>query len=267
MDTSLILAVADLSERYKHEYLDEQWCSKRQRLLSDWFDALKFFLEHVFYQGRNDSLSKRYCEKAWSVLESHFTGSSESRARSFTKAWDARWIPHEPIGKGSKPLAGPIAEALESERAGKRGDREMVMDTLRYIHGLPQLNVVRYSCDQVSHGGIPAHYEELQKIRQVGPKTASLYLRDLCFIYDLKPDPRDFVTTQPIDTWVRTISMRLGIITGSEVDLVVRERILEACRSAGVSPLDYNAGAWFLGKNSLTVALDQLASAGESKEF
>ena len=65
----------------------------------------------------------------------------------------------------------------------------------------------------------------------------------------------DFITCVPIDTHVRRTCERAGIrvdsvITPSndeESDLLLKNAIIDACKSLGVSPLLFDAGAWMLG--------------------
>ena len=39
---------------------------------------------------------------------------------------------------------------------------------------------------------------------------------------------------------------------------LAKTKILSECERVGVSPADYNAGAWYLGTHSLEVALQEL---------
>ena len=63
---------------------------------------------------------------------------------------------------------------------------------------------------------------------------------------------------QPIDTWVEQIALRLGLIQQGDEAGAVAEKIVSACRAAGVQPADFNAGAWYLGTHSLDIALASL---------
>ena len=57
---------------------------------------------------------------------------------------------------------------------------------------------------------------------------------------------------------VRAISAEVGIIDRTDTNAVARINILSECERAGVSPADYNAGAWYLGTHSLQIALEEL---------
>jgi len=257
MNTGVIRSVAALSGRYEREFL-ATWVAKKDQYRTDWLSALDFFLGHVFFQGRRDALSERYYLQTMGVLRDFFSLDPDEQRQRLDEAWNSSWIPHDQDWSGVIKDGNSLLGALAAAKAGKQRDLEMVLDTLRYIRGLPEWNVVTFSLDEVTSGRIGEHYEALRQIRQVGPKTASFYLRDLCSVYKLKTAGDGLLATQPIDTWVRTISKEVGIIDGTETQGVAKTKILSECERVGVSPADYNAGAWYLGTHSLEVALEGL---------
>lgn len=68
----------------------------------------------------------------------------------------------------------------------------------------------------------------------------------------------DLIFLQPIDTWVRKVAFKVGIIDNNEKDLLVREKIVKACLDLNVSTVKFNQGAWFLGSNSFDIVLENL---------
>jgi hypothetical protein len=88
----------------------------------------------------------------------------------------------------------------------------------------------------------------ISSIRGVGPKIASLYLRDIAHLSELDENQiKDQFYLQPMDTW---LDQTLSIIAGNEVHdkLENKQRtIVELCHRAGCSPIAFNQGAWVLG--------------------
>jgi len=170
-DTILLKQIAALAQRYSDEILSE-WGRWRDLYRKNWFEAFDFFLAHVYYQGRSDTLSDRYYENAIEALRRHF-GDGAGSQRRLREAWRAKWIPHDPDWHVYAGARNPIWKALTVANAGKHRDREMVVDTLRYIYGLVNHNVVTHSLREVQAGRILTHQAELQSIWQIGPKTSS----------------------------------------------------------------------------------------------
>jgi hypothetical protein len=69
----------------------------------------------------------------------------------------------------------------------------------------------------------------------------------------------DLIFSQPIDTWVRKVALKVSIIDkNNEDDSIVREKIVKACLDLNVSTIKFNQGAWFLGHNSFDIVLENL---------
>ena len=91
--------------------------------------------------------------------------------------------------------------------------------------------------------------------------SASLYLRDIVLLYDLQKflaiETQKYL--QPIDTWVRQVAERLGIIGKNDKDpIAIAEKIVAQCRNHSVCPLLFNAGAWYVGARSFELLLESL---------
>ncbi|HSR69780.1 MAG TPA: hypothetical protein VLU25_17755 [Acidobacteriota bacterium] len=254
-----VRAIAGLEGRYRSEFLDSS--PGRLALLDqDWLAGLLFFLEHVYPQGRNDDLSMRYYKSAENVICKWFRP-VESKAEDAIKACaKQQWLPTRASWWTDGSFSSPLTKALSRENAGKRRDIEMVVDSLRFVLTLPDRNLVRFSRSEVRAGRVTEHYKLLQELRQVGPKTASLYLRDLCTLYSLTPDPEQLVSILPVDTWVRQVCEWLGVVSADDTESLVRERIVDLCEAASVSPAEFNCGAWYLGRGSFRLCLELLAT-------
>ncbi len=94
-------------------------------------------------------------------------------------------------------------------------------------------------------------FVRLVSVRGIGPKVASLLLRDIVYLFDLEEriDPVDRLYVQPIDKWIRLLAPR--IICEPDVDLmadwVLAGKFSKYCRRAGVSPARANMGSSYLG--------------------
>ena len=252
----LLKQIAALAQRYKDEFLSE-WGRRRELYLKNWFEAFDFFLTHVYYQGRRDTLSTQYYENAVKALRRHF-GDGTGSQRRLHEAWKAKWIPHDPDWHVYADAGNPLWKALTVANAGKRGDREIVVDTLRYIRSLVNHNIVTHSLREIRAGRICKHQADLQSIYQIGPKTSSFYLRDICSLYDLDPGATGAEAVQPIDTWVWQICEEVGIAADGDDLPSVRRKLLAACKSAGVPASAFNTGAWYMGTHSREIAIEFL---------
>lgn len=137
----------------------------------------------------------------------------------------------------------------------------MVISILEFISKLDKRNIVEHSISKIKSGETKEHFYELQNIVSIGPKITSFYLRDLICMYSLDKfiSEEDLVFLQPIDTWVRKVAHKVGIIDNlAEDDGTVREKIVKTCSGLNVSTIKFNQGAWFLGYNSFDIILENL---------
>ncbi|MFH1376134.1 MAG: hypothetical protein ABIH25_00705 [Candidatus Woesearchaeota archaeon] len=103
-------------------------------------------------------------------------------------------------------------------------------------------------------------YDSLIKIKYIGNKIATLYLRELCWLFDIKPN--DYTLIFPIDTWVRQIINRLNILESSEEkfnDSEIQKKTIDFCLKNNINPMKFNAGIWYIGKNSLNIVLEEIS--------
>ena len=121
-----------------------------------------------------------------------------------------------------------------------------------------QLILVNYQLNQIQNNKVPDLFKSLDKIRSVGVKTASLYIRDTVAFYGLETPTFVYDKySQPIDTWVRQVCKKLNIVARNDNELV--EKIVQACKAAGVSPIKFNQGLWYLGSHSLELIFQGFA--------
>lgn len=263
--TTPLKLIECFGNRYIKEHIET--LQKRQNdFKKDWFQALSdFFLSHVYYQGRNDDLSWRYCNAAKKALMTYFEVDAPTQINNYNNAWNNKTIPHDPDWTIWKEDDNELLAILEKEKAGKSRDIEMVIDALRFIHDCPSYNIVLYSIEKIEQGKIKEVYSEIDKIWQVGQKTTSFYLRDLVFCYGLQVEAADYFTIQPIDTWVKQVAVKIGICEENEVNSTVLDKFLKKCSKEKVDPKKVNAGAWYLGANAFDILLDNICNSKDIK--
>jgi hypothetical protein len=223
-----------------------RWEGQQPLLLGDWRSAYGFFMGRAAYQGRRDDLSQRVEEGALGTLAEFWADGSLDLERN----------------RGA--IEQRLGERIGLGKVGKGRDIVMIMDSLDFIYRLPGRNIVAYSIDQVRTGQTVAHYRELQRsenargITQVGPKIAAFYLRDLVSLFDLEGaiDPASAACLQPVDTWVRQVAEKIGIVGSRAGDDEVRGAIVALCSESGYSAVLFNQGVWYLATHALDLLLD-----------
>jgi len=224
-----IKKVGEYGQRYKEEFLAND-IENRSRLLGDWHDGLDFFFRKSFYRGRKDEISDVFRERALEVIQEF---DLRKNIRKF---------------KSSE-----FEKLLQEHGVNNNVDRRMVCQTTELVKDKGGLNIVSYSVDQIEKGQVSKVYNELCEIYGVADKIATFFLRDLAIIFELeeKIGQQDYIYFQPIDTWVRQVAERLKIIDMKENNTsTIKDKIIEATLGEKVSPLLFNAGAWYIGKHS-----------------
>lgn len=248
---SLFKAIVANGERYRKEFLAGYVPKK---LIDDWWEAFKLFLNRICMQGRRDSISKKVYERAVDVLAQL---KDESNVR---KASQNDW----------KDIQSQLSGKIGKGKVGKGRDIEMIISALQFVDRLTEYgrNIVAFSVAEIKAGKICQHYFGLQKsssgrgILQVGPKVAAFYLRDVVTIFNLENhvSPEAVFTLQPIDTWVRQIAEELNFIDKSMSPKDAQKIITIKCREKNISAIAFNQGAWYTGFNSLPLLIEQLSN-------
>jgi len=229
--------IESFGDVFKKEYRS-QW--KKEELINDWKLSLKFFFDHSFMRGRRDSLSIRFKDKSIEVLE-----------RTFFK--DQNY-----------PFDN-LKEELKQNEVNNGADRIMVLDTLKFIKNLSDYNITNYVVKQLKENEEEI-YNELKDIRFIGDKIATLYFREICWMFDIKI--KNPILIFPIDTWVKQIINRLKILDDKILSLEelkkikdskVKEKAIEVCLQNDIDPIKFNAGVWYIGTHSLEILLNNLS--------
>lgn len=260
MNYQILRKIEGFSENYKALLTSETLAFKEagswDRIKQNWWFALLFFFDRTFYQGRSDLLSRRFERATVEALASSLIGSTSDEKLSSLIQYQ-HWLHHERWKDPDNPLWSALCQTYDiGERkrsgTGRERDREMVLDTLRFIvNNCEGYNMLEYSVKSIKNGNIEELSKKLHNIISIGDKIASFYLRDTVFVYELDNylKPEDYHYVMPIDTWVRQISNKIGI----EADA---KAMATACQQNGVSPIKFNQGAWYIGSHSLDVLLD-----------
>ena len=125
------------------------------------------------------------------------------------------------------------------------GEGASLRELLKYefIKNIDSHNIVAYSLKGINSGQTIIIFDELRKIFGIGPKLASLFLRDVCFVYKVEPVVREqLICLQPVDTWVMQVSIELGIpgcvkeinrnaVVEPIVDYCLKNKISPSCKS------------------------------------
>lgn len=111
-------------------------------------------------------------------------------------------------------------------------------------------NVTVYLKNKISES-LEEAFLELVAMGGIGPKVASLVLRDIAWLYDLESQipAQHRIYLQPVDRWVRRVAGCLWpeLDRQGVPDWVTAKRISEACAEHSVSGIHFNHGAWFFG--------------------
>lgn len=266
----------------------------KEVIMTDWWEALKFFLHHSFMRGRRDELSEAYYNFTIKVLDSI----RKSRAVDFFELWAfdyklaiTDFKKRKNIVKGNclsleyrdefhnylseinynilhhfiLPLYNQ--EKSQSEKVYINNDRDllMILDVLKFLvtkTNCEDYNIVKYSIDKIKSGEIVDLYDNLNHISYIGDKISTFYLRNLAFVFSMtnevsKLDKKDLKCFLPIDTWISQVCEKTGIIEKENMNnlQMVKENMIEKCNGI-VNPLFFNQGAWYLGANSFNMMFE-----------
>ena len=213
-------------------------------------NAFDMFPGTFFFHGRNDSLSEQYktiARKKFSVY-------------GIKKLINNPKFIEEPevIIIGNKPI----------KRALNKRDRKMFKEMLEKMDDIENNNFVTYAINKIKEGKFKELLTEIignpatkkKNIYGAGPKTTSLFLRDVVIIFDLEACIKedDYFMLFPIDTWVRKICKRLKLVRKNDNDKTIIQKIVRKCKELGIDPLLVNAGIWYVGKFSQEIAFNNL---------
>lgn len=285
--------IEKLGERYCTENLGK-W--NKQRLESDWWEALKFFFGHSFFRGRRDKLSNEYYYFTINALTEHFQITPENLDDSYQRVkrgkelFDSETVQRckdryrKGGGKGSftkdsnlkremtsnnkflQCLTSPKTAEVEWEnkrypverKLDNEEDIMMVLDTLKLISDENKMNIYKYLKQAIQSSKIKAIYGELTEMRAIGDKIATLIIRDIELLNPKIISPQECEYIFPVDVWVREVFRRLSPGSSKMKDNDIKQTFIKLCDASHIYPAKFAAGLWYLGSNSLHLALEYL---------
>ena len=290
-ENRLLGNIEKLGDRYCEEILLKDW--KRDELEMDWWVALDFFFGHSFMRGRRDELSNGYRYFTQDVLRKYFSVYSESLDKSYEMLKESEELfDIKPIlefksrmrkrgAKGSivknpnfveVTFENPLVKNLSNEKEvpvkwkgetnpktvclNNEEDIMMVLDVLKFISDERKANIYNYLKKSIQDNGAEKTGEQLKKIRAIGDKIASFIIRDIGLLNLQIIKPEEFKAAFPVDTWVKQVAKRVGY-EGEKIEDII-QYFIGRCNYFNIYPPKFAAGLWYLGFNSLDLAIECL---------
>lgn len=246
---NLVRQIARFYKNYELELLEEKIKDKNDYLKSP-KRALFFLLSYSFYQGRRDELSTIFEKRAKTALES-FLGNNNLLLYNSSRI----------IGKENLRIKYKgLYDLLKQNKVNKEGDRLMVVSLVNFIQFNDEKNILLFLIEKIKSKKIAEAYQNLDGIWSIGPKIASLILRDVVYVYELENylSAEDYYFLQPIDIWVHNLSKSIGLVDNNKIYRDEAKDITDKCFEFGVNPIHYNQGVWYVGANSLKILLENI---------
>ncbi|MCW5942936.1 MAG: hypothetical protein KIS66_11935 [Fimbriimonadaceae bacterium] len=101
-----------------------------------------------------------------------------------------------------------------------------------------------------TEGRVEPQFLRMVDVRGVGPKLASVFLRDVVYMFGLEDsvEPMDLLYIQPIDKWLRLIGPYIAAeVSEKTADWVLAGKLVKYTRRAEVSGIRFNMGATYFG--------------------
>ena len=207
MNVNTLKKIESFGDVFKKEY-HSNW--NKDELIKDWRLSLQFLYDHSFMRGRRDTLSTKFKNIAINVLR-------ETTFKDLN--YDLESLSHQLAEKG----------------VNNNADRIMVIESIKFIRKIKDNNITTYFVAKLKTNEKEA-YDEIRTIKYIGDKIATLYFRELCWMFEV--NVKDSKLIFPIDAWVKQIINRLGLLNG-EVwskeklknikDLEVKEKVIGVC--------------------------------------
>ncbi|MBS1714520.1 MAG: hypothetical protein JST30_09315 [Armatimonadetes bacterium] len=135
-----------------------------------------------------------------------------------------------------------------------RGPIQGMLELAQEIHRQdPELSLATWIVDGVEDDGrLEDRHMRIVDIRGVGPKSASTFVRDMVWLYDVEDDiePADRIFVQPVDRWLRLMVKFVVPEPGLDdpADWIVAGKVSKYTRRAGVSGIGFNMGTTYFGQ-------------------
>lgn len=236
----MIRSLSQLGNVYVSLYLENNRQAYPRRG-NHWIDGLGFFLKGYAFerQGTSPAYSKNACEALRNILRDNrrrVPGRVLSR-----ELWREFCLIGGYVGgRGANPKRNPLKPRIGRDVISICSG---LVDDSHNIFAFAQGALHSLEDDEVR----TAH-QQLCRIRGVGPKIASFFLRDVAIDSGLANALiASNIKLQPIDIWIRRIVSSLCNDIDGASDNDFAERVVDLAKDAGESPLLFNAGAWYFG--------------------
>lgn len=243
MNQDIKKKIITYSEKYYNDFLKPLEV-KKDSLLENPKEALNFFLDRVFYRGRRDDISEKVRDQVKLVIEEF-----EKDKGDFNALFDSqnhgelRQILSSHIGRG---------------KVGGGLDIDLIISLLEFSARVKGNNLISYLKENFQRGKVKKLFQELNKIKGIGPRTSSHILRDFSVLFELdeKLDVDDYVVLQPLGRWVERVGYILGLYDLKEINKMSKEKKEKRIRESIVyycilcekfSPPRFNQGMWYYG--------------------
>jgi hypothetical protein len=142
----------------------------------------------------------------------------------------------------------------KSNEQQNRGPVQGMLELAQEIHrNDPELSLATWVVEGVDQTGkLEPQHIRVVDIRGVGPKSASTFVRDMVWLYEVEEDvePADRIFVQPVDRWLRLVTKYVVPEPGLEdpADWIVAGKISKYTRRARVSGIAFNMGTTYFGQ-------------------
>jgi hypothetical protein len=144
-----------------------------------------------------------------------------------------------------------VLEADQKLRPVGPNKKMPTVKDLASLH-LEAKNLMSYARQNLKTNATRCHACIKSKVKGMGDKVTAFFLRDIAWVYGLEgkgslasADGAAYI--QPIDVRVRQVAECLWPDLRGNGWLIVARKIIEQCNKSGVSPIEFNQGAWYLG--------------------
>jgi len=170
---------------------------------SDPFDSLRFFLGEYAFERQGSS--RDFAAVAHEViLEASKKGKDFSSLKA-EKIWNTFTKKLNEVSVKPNHARNPLCP--QGTKYGNKGNtktvRQISVIELMLQEELSNVGIVSFAKEKLDSDQVKEAHKILNKINGVGPKIASLFLRDVAVMYDCKKISNNKKLLQPIDTWIR----------------------------------------------------------------
>jgi len=235
---------AGLAELFAARFLRPLW-RRYPAHNSDDFDALALFLDGYGFarQGARPDFNHAAVDVVKALRNQGQMLTDQSTPQ---KAWDMfrSCLQGQRLNPANSPLC-PLGTSYERKTGHSSTGGYSILEFLRQIEesNLPP-NIVTLSKYSIQEDRVKLCHTKIGEINGIGPKIASLFLRDVATLSAVFPC-KDRSLLQPVDVWIQRISSHLF---QSELSKEITAGfIVKQAIESDVSPEAVNEGMWYFG--------------------